>query len=190
MKPVYYPERIQLLKFLGGKILDIGCNYGNFHAHVCERGDVYGLDIEVNNNYKEKMARGDATQLPFKNDSFDCVFAGEIIEHLTNPARLLREIERVLRTDGVAVVTTPNVHSLTYIRGTLLDGITLSDDSYLGHVCAWDLPLLVRFFERVVKLKVIECGFADPEETNKAAISVHRMKPNLSWFLYVVAKKN
>ncbi len=46
-------------------------------------GEVYGLDIEVT-NYRDNIVRGDAHFLPFKDESFNSVFAGEIIEHLTN----------------------------------------------------------------------------------------------------------
>ncbi|HID43095.1 MAG TPA: class I SAM-dependent methyltransferase [Archaeoglobaceae archaeon] len=100
MKPKYYSERRTLLKFLKGKILDIGCNYGFFHKYVIGRGrkiggEVYGLDVEVT-NYRENIVKGDAHLLPFKDESFDSVFAGEIIEYLTN-SEFLKEIERVLK---------------------------------------------------------------------------------------------
>jgi len=100
MRPKYYSERRALLKFLKGKILDIGCSYGIFHKHVIERGrkiggEVYGLDVEVT-NYRENIVKGDAHLLPFKDESFDSVFAGEIIEYLTN-SEFLKEIERVLK---------------------------------------------------------------------------------------------
>ena len=38
-------------------------------------------------------------------------------------------------------------------------------------------------------MKIIECGFADPEEISKIAILIHKINPKLSWFLYVVVKK-
>jgi len=41
------------------------------------------------------MVKGDDHFLPFKDESFDSVFAGEIIERLHNPTTFLREIERV-----------------------------------------------------------------------------------------------
>ncbi len=86
----YYSERKDLLKFLKGRIQDIGCNKGDFHKLVMERarkisGEVYGLDIVVT-NYRDNIVGGDAHFLPFKDESFNSVFAGEIIEHLTNLA--------------------------------------------------------------------------------------------------------
>lgn len=64
------------------------------------RGEVVGLDIEVK-NFKENTVKADAHILPFKSNSFNSVFAGEIIEHLINPAQFLEEIERVLMKGGM-----------------------------------------------------------------------------------------
>lgn len=59
---------------------------------------------------------------PYPDESFDVVVFSELIEHLgVNPVRALAEIHRVLRPDGIVVVTTPNAHSLerfaTFLRG-------------------------------------------------------------------------
>jgi SAM-dependent methyltransferase len=48
-------------------------------------------------------------QLPFKEKSFDAVNLVEVIEHIENQAQLVREMGRVLKEGGVAVVSTPNV---------------------------------------------------------------------------------
>lgn len=86
-----------------GKVLDIGCNWGEFHSAVERRfgpENVYGIDVQVT-NYKRGVVRGNATTLPFKDETFDVVIAGELIEHIPQPLLLLREIERVLRRGGV-----------------------------------------------------------------------------------------
>ena len=59
---------------------------------------------------------------PYPDESFDVVIFSELIEHLgVNPVRALAEIHRVLRPDGVVIVTTPNALSLerfaTFVRG-------------------------------------------------------------------------
>ena len=49
-----------------------------------------------------------ADVLPFRDASFDALFAGELIEHLDDPTRGLREFRRVLKPGGALVLTTPN----------------------------------------------------------------------------------
>lgn len=43
---------------------------------------------------------------------FDLVFAGEVIEHLVDTGHFLSEVNRVLRTGGTFIITTPNLVSL------------------------------------------------------------------------------
>jgi SAM-dependent methyltransferase len=58
---------------------------------------------------------------PYPDASFDVVIFSEIIEHLAiNPVRALAEIHRVLRPNGVVIVTTPNHLSLMRLEGFLL----------------------------------------------------------------------
>ena len=50
----------------------------------------------------------DASHLPFKSDTFDSLFAGEIVEHLPEPDLGVKEWNRVLKKGGTLLVTTPN----------------------------------------------------------------------------------
>ena len=54
------------------------------------------------------VIQGDALKLPIKDDTFDVVIATAIIEHVTEPIQLIREAFRILREDGIFVVTTPH----------------------------------------------------------------------------------
>jgi SAM-dependent methyltransferase len=51
--------------------------------------------------------RGDGYKLPFRDESFDCVIASEILEHLHDDEQSLREIRRVLKPGGILAVTVP-----------------------------------------------------------------------------------
>ncbi|MBT9168924.1 MAG: putative S-adenosylmethionine-dependent methyltransferase [Syntrophomonadaceae bacterium] len=50
--------------------------------------------------------------LPFQSAFFDAVFGGEIIEHQIDDQYFLEECNRVLRAEGIQVLTTPNLVSL------------------------------------------------------------------------------
>jgi SAM-dependent methyltransferase len=51
---------------------------------------------------------GEAVRLPLRNACADAVFAGELVEHLPDPADGLREFRRVLKPGGTLILTTPN----------------------------------------------------------------------------------
>jgi ubiquinone/menaquinone biosynthesis C-methylase UbiE len=64
---------------------------------------------------------GDGSRLPFDDGSFDLVTANMVLEHLPNPAAVLREVARVLRPGGELVCVTPNLgHPVVRIMSVLL----------------------------------------------------------------------
>ncbi|OHB69320.1 MAG: hypothetical protein A2W17_10245 [Planctomycetes bacterium RBG_16_41_13] len=54
------------------------------------------------------LIQGDALTLPIKDSAFDVVIATAIIEHVSEPIQLVREASRVLRGNGIFIVTTPH----------------------------------------------------------------------------------
>lgn len=102
------------------KLLSIACSTGVIEEKIKKQTDiaVYGIDA-AHDSLKTAKSRDilavctDASsQLPFENDSFDFVFAGEIIEHIFDTRFFLGEINRVLKTDRYLIITTPNLARL------------------------------------------------------------------------------
>ncbi len=98
----------------GLSMLDIGCGRGGYTQEFQKAGArVVSLDIETP-PYKEifsSFVYGDATNLPFANDSFDFVFSSSLIEHLPKPILLLNEVKRVLKNNGVFYLSFPPFYS-------------------------------------------------------------------------------
>ena len=104
----------------GGRLLDCGCGNGEFTARVARRARVsesYGIEC-VDQRIEEATGRGiivtkaDLNEpLPHEDGFFDIVHANQVIEHLTNTDLFLREIKRVLRPDGYAILSTNNLAS-------------------------------------------------------------------------------
>lgn len=102
----------------GRRILDLGSGEGYGSAWLARAGAaVIGLDLSLVavqhavETYAATQARflaGSATELPFADHSFDLVTCFEVIEHLEDHDGLLREIIRVLRSDGRLFVSTPD----------------------------------------------------------------------------------
>lgn len=94
------------------EILDLGCGRGYDLMELVKYGyDAVGIDI--NQEYLDfakdmgrkegldlKLYRGEAEQLPFKENSFDFIFASEVTEHVKDPKMVLSECRRVLRPGG------------------------------------------------------------------------------------------
>lgn len=112
------------------RIVDIGSGRGGF-LQVCRRAfrDAIGLDSEPGAARlcaKEHLPfiLGDAERLPFETGSLDVVRAKEIIEHLPDPRRMLREVRRALRPDGLFIVHVPSQFSAIYPVGNFWDDYT------------------------------------------------------------------
>lgn len=105
--------------------LDIGCGAGFLtHALSCEDCDVAGIDLsekslEVAKKHdptgRVRYFHGDAYSLPFPDRSFDVVFAMDILEHVEEPERLIREASRVLKPNGLFFFHTFNRNFLSYL---------------------------------------------------------------------------
>lgn len=97
------------------KILDGGSGTGWFSAEAVKRGaKVTSLDVgenllkQVAKKCKSKRVVGSIMDLPFSAKSFDYVISSEVVEHVTNPDKALKEFYRVLKPGGFLVLTTPN----------------------------------------------------------------------------------
>lgn len=95
-------------------ILDVGCASGWFLSRMAVEYpkasytgiDVYKDGVEYGKKkYKKlKLIVNDAHKMPFEKDSFDTVVCAEVLEHVVNPQDVLKEIRRVLKKEGVAVI--------------------------------------------------------------------------------------
>lgn len=108
----------------GGVILDAGCGTGYGAAYLARRGAkaVFGVDIapeaiEYSRTHYEDDSVSysvmDCANLGFPDETFDAVVSLEVIEHLADPEPYLSEMRRVLKADGVFILSTPNkaIHS-------------------------------------------------------------------------------
>lgn len=140
----YYSERInkskkhmmKYIKFLrkgssSVNLLDVGCGEGYYVRDALEEGiDAYGIDTSsyaVENaldEVKDRISFGSITEIPFGDEEFDVMTAFDVIEHIHPKDTLdaVAEIRRVLKPDGIIIITTPSsnfgdwVSDLTHIN--------------------------------------------------------------------------
>lgn len=98
------------------KILDIGSHTGELCNVLKQLGhEPYGIEIaedtiaQARRRYPDIVFRtpSEDDRIPFEDEMFDIVWAGEVIEHVAHTDVFVNEINRVLKTGGVLVLTTP-----------------------------------------------------------------------------------
>jgi 2-polyprenyl-3-methyl-5-hydroxy-6-metoxy-1,4-benzoquinol methylase len=95
--------------------LDIGISIDGFGDSIQKEfnATVYGIDIHKRNmSNMETMKHDINLGLPYKNQFYNIITAGEVIEHLYNDEEFLKECHRCLKPDGTLLITTPNIHFL------------------------------------------------------------------------------
>ena len=115
------------------KCLCLGARTGQEVVALKELGieDVVGIDIVPNLPY---VVKGDIHNLSFENESFDFVYTN-IIDHSINPKKMISEIERVLKVDGIFYLQiqlglNQDKYTEFEITNPIFDLITLFDQSY------------------------------------------------------------
>jgi 2-polyprenyl-3-methyl-5-hydroxy-6-metoxy-1,4-benzoquinol methylase len=102
-----------------GRFLDVGCATGMLLAEMKRRGwNEKGVEVCAPSAEYGRRERGvdihtgTLEEASFSGESFDVVHASHLIEHLTEPEGFLRELFRLLKPGGWAIITTPNAAGL------------------------------------------------------------------------------
>ncbi|ATZ61208.2 MAG: putative methyltransferase YcgJ [candidate division WS2 bacterium] len=172
----------------GMKVLEVGCGAGtniwmfNDLFYDAKGIEFYGMDISLKaikaaKEYEVEMESkncfftvGDAERLGYKDDSFDIVVCTEVLEHLPNPNETLKEIHRVLKLGGVAIITTPNRENiLKKIAGKMIEEKVEADcqktesyqkvDDSFGHISVLSSKEIIELSKEVgFKIEKIRKG--------------------------------
>ncbi len=149
-----------------GHMLDAGCAEGTWMTYWQNQGwRVSGMDINGRAvaqaqalGLEAKVCDLAKDPVPYAAETFDLVFAGEVIEHLVDTDSFLQELQRVLKPGGRLLLTTPNLASFENRLRLLLGRYPRWLDynlSNCGHVRAYTPAILKRQLQahglRVVK---------------------------------------
>ena len=110
-----FRERILAHLRPSSTVLDLGAGAGiveqmNFKGHAAR---VCGVDLDqrvTSNPMLDEGRVSDAGGIPYPDASFDVVFSDNVVEHLSDPLAVFREVHRVLKLGGVFLFKTPNKH--------------------------------------------------------------------------------
>lgn len=105
----------------GEKIVDLGCGTGYYLFLLSNLGinlDLTGFDydkkaiceaVELLYEKKIKFVTGDLHKIPFVDKSFDKAVMSEVLEHVEEDTQVLREIYRILKPNGILVISVPSI---------------------------------------------------------------------------------
>ena len=91
-----------------GILLDVGCGEKPYQALLSNVTRYIGIDIPTSIHGSTHIdVNASASNIPFMDASFDCVLCTEVLEHTPEPLIVLREIFRVVKSDGYLLLTVP-----------------------------------------------------------------------------------
>jgi 2-polyprenyl-3-methyl-5-hydroxy-6-metoxy-1,4-benzoquinol methylase len=124
-------EILNIVSEQKGMLLDIGCGSGEITLLIKQAmnpKEVYGIDISDQaialacpKGIKAFKVDISSSKFPFSDGFFDVIVAGEVVEHLFDPDFFFDEVFRILKPQGVFILTTPNL-AAWYNRIALLFG--------------------------------------------------------------------
>lgn len=199
-------------------ILDVGCGGGAI-LHALDKRDARLCGVEVsaeavanlqNRGFEGAVVDLEKGALPYETGTFDVVLCYDVFEHLFAPEGLLKEIERVLAPNGVALLCVPNTlnafNRLVFALGDYVDIMDTShrtSELFSNHIRLFSKKLYERFLAQG-SLAVTERHFYFPPELTDPkfrlpkqlakAVTVprlHQLMPSMFalGFLYVCRKK-
>jgi len=147
----YREENIRLSKAVklaevrsGVRILDVGCRDGYLKKFLKGDYQYFGIDIAPEFEAPDITIQDICARTDFDADFFDIVFCIEVLEHVTNPYFVLREIHRILKPGGRLVLSVPNPYHFKEILWNLL---RVKDRQ--GHLFSWTRQTMERFSQVV-----------------------------------------
>jgi ubiquinone/menaquinone biosynthesis C-methylase UbiE len=168
------PEIVRLSKkYIGKRVLDVGAGSG---ALIDLIPNAIGLDLVSKH---PRMIKGDISNMPFRYESFDTIFATEILEHLDDETldKGLDEICRVLREGGGGhlVITVPYKEDMR--QNMVVCPKCGATFHRWGHMQVFDEKRMREMLEKkgfeVVKMEILPIGF----------LATHKILKHFGYFL-------
>ena len=170
--PNYIADLNLILKYKPkGRLLDIGTNMGFFLRNAKNRGwDIYGVDPSPSLSEMARKYFGLNVKTAFVEDAgfesgfFDIVTLTDVFEHLNQPKKVLAEVNRILKPDGIVFIKVPNaLFNLLKLYGAKATGKLKNYDIFdsYEHVVHYSQKTLTRMLAGS-GFKVIDTRISKP----------------------------
>lgn len=173
-----------------GKLLDVPAGTGALASRLIQAGfEVVCCDLypEIFRLANVEIQRGDMSgELPYPNQSFDCVTCLEGLEHIENPQNAIREFARVMRPGGRLIASVPNILNIEERLKWLIYGYT-SHFKPLTRASVTSLPAEFAG-KKEVALHVNAISYSELryslEDAGFEIVKLYRDKPKAHLWLY------
>ncbi|MDD4251123.1 MAG: class I SAM-dependent methyltransferase [Candidatus ainarchaeum sp.] len=166
--------------------LEVGCAQGHYLKKAFKKTkNVFGIDISKEFITKAKKTGANVQitsgeKLPFKNNFFNFVLCTETIEHIPNWKKSIKEIKRVLKKNGLVIITIPLEKSLFW----RIFSIFFSPEKTRGHI---NLLTSIEIENEFVPLKLIEKKYI--QTMSQTLNKFIPQKEKISMYAFFVFKK-
>ncbi len=142
-------------------MLDIGCGWEarlllDLQPYISKG---YGIDFKAPEINTEKIQTFQYTmdnKLPFDDNSFDIVTMLAVLEHLNDTLSICTEIERVLKKNGLLIITVPSKASQPVLEFLSYKLHIVSEDEIRDHKEYFDKKSLYNLFSKIDNLEIIK----------------------------------
>jgi len=156
----------------GSSLIDIGAGGGPYKDLIAEKGIKYTSqdfgqlpdEILREGGYSPIDVVSDATSIPLENEKFDACLCTEVLEHVPDTYAVVSEISRLLKKNGIAIITVPRIspaHQLPYC-----------------FVSGFHEPWVVEIAKRY-NFKIEYCDYPTGGPSNLAKLSIAQLAYNL-----------
>ena len=134
--PSYIGGRDDILEFVPDRIervLDVGCSIGALGEQIKRKtaAEVVGIEIDEKMSREaegrlDRVINADIERLDFKNafsgQVFDCMIFADVLEHLKDPQKVLKDLTAFLKHEGVVIACIPNVRHYSTLVSLIFRG--------------------------------------------------------------------
>lgn len=197
------------------RVLDIACGtgYGSKILYDAGAKEIIGIDISketigfASAKYKEYplvFQDGDITEIKYDNNYFDVIACFETIEHVLNQEKALLELRRVLRPDGLLIISSPNrtatspnklmsdppdnsFHTIEYSTNEFIDFL----ENYFVVLEIWGQRRLKKFFYAPFIRKITKLILPEIYSPEKGNPTLEKILLNYEYrYITVVCRKS
>ena len=153
-------------RIIGKKIIDFGCgsNFQNITKKYSKASravliDLYGDDFIKNNikfiNYNKDLNKID---IELKNEKFDIIILAAVIEHLDNPAVIIKFLKKFLNKNGYFLLTAPSIYSKPILEFMAFKLHLINEDLVREHKRYYNkdqyINIFLIYFSKIISINI------------------------------------